>query len=67
MRASRGLVVDSGAVTLISACPTLSHPLPSSIAWISNNMNRLKATLLGMVGSTIQKYPSASKGNLKNV
>ncbi len=26
---------------------------------------KLKATLLGMVGSAMQKYPSASKGDLK--
>ncbi len=28
---------------------------------------KLKATLLGMVGSAMQKYPSASKGDLKDV
>ncbi len=29
--------------------------------------DKLKATLLGMVGSAMQKYPSASKGDLKDV
>ncbi len=28
--------------------------------------DKLKATLLGMVGSAMQKYPSASKGDLKD-
>ncbi len=29
--------------------------------------DKLKATLLGMVGSAMQKYPSASKGDLKDM
>ncbi len=29
--------------------------------------DKLKATLLGMVGSVMQKYPSVSKGDLKDV
>ncbi len=29
--------------------------------------DKLKSTLLGMVGSAMQKYPSASRGDLKDV